>query len=189
MPSDPSSDSSGAWGPIRTGMSASSTSATASAGRPAAISRGDPLLADHPEEVPPGVHDREPGPAVAQEELLLGVQQRRLGGDRHRLAIHDVAHRDVLDPLGELALDDRLGGRLVEEERQQQRQQRRGPVPCEQADHAQQAEQQREGLARAAGDQRGPVAVAGAPPDQRPRDPAAVEGEGGDDVEHAAGLR
>ena len=63
--------------PMRTGRSSSSTSTTGSAGRPAAISLVDALLAHDAEEVARRVDDREPRPAVAQEELLLGVEQRR----------------------------------------------------------------------------------------------------------------
>ena len=51
------------------------------------------------------------------------------------------------------------------------------------------AEQQREALAGAAGDARAAVAIAGAPPDRRAGDPAAVEREGGDQVEQRAAAR
>ena len=64
-------------------------------------------MAHDAEEVPGGVDDREPGPAVAQEELLLGVEQADLGGDRDGLAVHDVGDRDVLDAPAERALHDR----------------------------------------------------------------------------------
>ena len=67
----------------------------------------DPLLAGDPEE-PPGVVDhREPGPAVAQEELVEGVGHGRTRGDRHRLAVHDVGHPHAFDPGAQGGLDDR----------------------------------------------------------------------------------
>ena len=73
------------------------------------------------QEVACRIDDREPRPAVAREELLVRVEQRRRGRDRHRLAVHDVGDGDVLDALGELALHDGRAGRLVEEVREQQR--------------------------------------------------------------------
>ncbi len=121
-PSEPSSDSSGAPTPIRTGRSGSSTSTTGSAGRPAADLLVDPRFAHDAEEVLGGVDDGEPGPAVAQEELLLRVEQRHPRGDGDGLAIHDVGDGDALDALPERALHDRLPGRLVEQEREQHRQ-------------------------------------------------------------------
>jgi hypothetical protein len=93
-PSAPSSDSSGASSPIRTGRSSSSTSTRRQRGAPAEISLLDALLAHDAEEVARGVDDGEPRPAVAQEELLLGVEQRRVGGDRDGLAVHDVGDRE-----------------------------------------------------------------------------------------------
>ena len=51
--------------------------------------------AHDPEEVAGGVHHREPRPAVAQEELLLGVEQPGLGGDRDRLGVHHVGYPEL----------------------------------------------------------------------------------------------
>src|SRR5207248_995430 len=57
----------------------------------------DALLAHHAEEMARGVHHREPLPVVAREELLVGVEQCHPGGDRHRLGVHHVGHREGLD--------------------------------------------------------------------------------------------
>ena len=50
------------------------------------------------------VHDREPRPAVAQEERVLRLRQRRALGDRDRLGVHHIGYADVLDPPGEVGL-------------------------------------------------------------------------------------
>ena len=48
---------------------------------------------------------RRPGtrPAVAQEELVLGARERRVGRDRDGLGVHDVGDGDAVDALGEAA--------------------------------------------------------------------------------------
>src|SRR5258708_16955601 len=73
--------------------------------------RLDALLAHHAEEVARRVDDHEPRPVVAQDELLLGVQQRHVGWRRDGLAIHDVGDADVVDTTPQRALDDGDGGR------------------------------------------------------------------------------
>src|ERR1700683_5001746 len=73
------------------------------------------LLAHDAEEVAGGVDDGEPRPAIAREELLLGVKQRDARVDGDGLAVHDVADGDALDPPPERALHDRRAGGLVED--------------------------------------------------------------------------
>ena len=117
-PSEPSSDSSGACTPMRTGRSGSSTSTTGQRGPSRGDLLVDPRFAHDPEEVLGRIDHGEPGPAVAQEELLLCVEQRQPGGDGDGLAIHDVGHGDALDALPERTLHHGLAGGLVEEEGQ-----------------------------------------------------------------------
>ena len=72
-PSEPSSDSSGA---LRRSGPAFSSSTSADGQRRAGPPRSPRRHAAGapPEKVPGGIDNREPGPAVAQEELLLGIQ-------------------------------------------------------------------------------------------------------------------
>ena len=78
-PSEPSSCSIGvsSWTLKASSPSASTTSETASAGLPLLHGAVDAVLVQQPEEAPRDrVGDREPRPAVAQEELVLGLRAR-----------------------------------------------------------------------------------------------------------------
>ena len=160
---------------------ASSTSADRQRRASGGDLRVDALLAHDAEEVARRVDDREPRPAVAQEELLLGVEQRQLGRDRDGLAVHDVGDRDALDALADRPLRPRPRRRLVEEEREQHR---------EQAERCRRRREHANSPSSPSASANawparpvivgGAVAVAGAPPDQRAGDPPAVEREGGD---------
>src|SRR3954451_6117837 len=74
----------------------------------------DAGLVQQPEEAARDrVGDREPRPAVAQEELVLGLQDGGIARDPDGLGVHDVGHRHALQALGEAARDDRAGRRLA----------------------------------------------------------------------------
>ena len=71
----------------------------------------DGLARHHPDQVTALVDDREPGPAVAQEELALGPFERQLLGDRDRLGVHHVRHAQVVDAVRERPPRPRPNGR------------------------------------------------------------------------------
>ena len=85
--------------------------------------------------------------------------------------------------LGELGLDHGAARRLAEDEADQRQPDPADHVAADEQQMPMRDEQVGEALAEAGGDARRPVAVAGHPPGDRPRDPAAVEREGGDQVE------
>ena len=105
--------------PARAGRSTPSSRAITDADRARGALRGRHALhrlpRHDPHEPAARVDHREPGPPVAQEELLLGIRERRVLRDRHRLRIHHVGHADVLDPPGEVRLRLRRAGGAGEE--------------------------------------------------------------------------
>ena len=103
------------WTRKASSPSGSSTSATVSAGLPVLDGAVDRLLVQEPEEAAEVVDDREPRPAVAQEELVLGLQDGGVARHRDRLGVHDVGDGHALQALGEAARDDRAGRGLAEE--------------------------------------------------------------------------
>ena len=129
------------------------------------------------------VDDREPGPAIAQEVLVQGALDAGVLRDRDRLVVHDVRHPDPLDPAGELGLKHGAAGRLPEDEADQPQPDPADHVALDEQQNADADEQIGEALAEAGGGARCAVAVPGHPPGDRPRDPPAVQREGGDQVE------
>ena len=86
-------------GATRRPLSPSSRAITDATGRlvadPPAPRSPPPPRDDHPHEPAGPVDHREPGPAVAQEVLALGLVERGGLGDRDRLGVHHVRHAQV----------------------------------------------------------------------------------------------
>ena len=74
------------------------------------------LAGDHADQAPALVHHREPGPAVAQEELAPRRGRAWPPGHGDRLGVHHVGHRRCVDAVGEVGLAGRRAGGLGEEE-------------------------------------------------------------------------
>ena len=185
-PSEPRSCSIGvsSWTRKASSPSAATTSATCSAGWPSCDGAVDPVLVQQPEEAPRGrVGDREPRPAVAQEELVLGLEHGGVARHPDGLGVHDVGHRHALQALGEAARDDRAGRRLAQEPAHEDPPDPAAGVAADEQEDAQPHEDVGEGLAEPRGEARPAVAVAGQLPRDRPGDAPAVEREGGDQVE------
>src|SRR3954468_5990866 len=75
----------------------------------------DRLAPQDAHEAPEAVDDREPREPVAQEEVVVGVEDAEPVRDRDRLGVHDVGDRHAVEALGEAAGDDLAAGGLGEE--------------------------------------------------------------------------
>src|SRR5687768_11726885 len=72
------------------------------------LTDGLDLAARHQTQQAAGaIDDREPRPAVAEEELLVGLLERGVGPDRDRLGVHHIGHAHALDPRRHLRLEHR----------------------------------------------------------------------------------
>ena len=188
----------------RSGSDASSASSGASVGhlalgaargghvahghRAALLQRGvlDRRPVREPDELPVALDHGEPVPAlVAPEVVVVGLQGRDAGGDRHRLGVHDVGDRHALEPLGHRALRHGAARGAAEQPAEHDRPQAAGDVVAHQHARRRSRSSATRGprpcrAANFVAFTRSPVMLPGG----GARDPAAVEREGRQQVEH-----
>jgi hypothetical protein len=114
---------------------------------------------------------------------LLRLERRSVLRQRERVGVHQVGDGHALDPLGDLAGDDRAAGGLTEEDAQEGEPDAVDGVAVEADPDAEPDQCVAEQLADPTRHPGGAVAITRHLPRDRPSDAAAVEREGGDQVE------
>ncbi len=137
-----------------------------------------------PEEAAADVHDREPVPAVAQEELVEGAVELDVGGQRDRLRVHHVGDAQVLDPRHDSRLHLGRARALGQDHRDEHQPDAAAHGTLDGFVEAQRTDQVREPAAGGGHRPGRAVAVARAPPDDRAEHAPAVERQSRQQVEH-----
>ena len=144
---------------------------------------GQRLRADHPFQVAVGRHRKELA-VVAVDVVVHPMAQVQGGRHDDRLGVHEAPHRLTLERLPDQHLLVAALGRVFQEQPDQPEPDAADEVVREELDDAEGDEQPGEPLTDAGGPARGPAQVARRAPQDRAQHAAAVEGKGGNKVEH-----